>query len=68
MNTVAPLCKDCLREKRIATVHGPTCPHQEKSGPNWFPDWWHLGPFNPEAEARRCAWIRDNLARTPAEL
>ena len=48
------LCPACLRESRIATAAGPTCPHQPATGANWFPAWWS----EPGTEARRLEWLR----------
>ncbi len=36
----APLCPSCLAEKIVATLHGPTCSHGEKTGVKWFPENW----------------------------
>jgi hypothetical protein len=53
------LCPQCLAEARIATVNGPTCPHQAKTGAAWFPEWWdkdekrriaHLQFIQPQPE------------------
>jgi hypothetical protein len=51
------LCPQCRAENRIATVNGPTCPHQAKTGADWFPPWWGDRPFAPESEPRRIAHL-----------
>jgi hypothetical protein len=53
MSQAPQLCEQCKRENRIATVNGPTCPHQPASGAAWFPAWWG----EPGAEARRIAFL-----------
>lgn len=53
------LCPLCLAANVIATAGGPTCTHQSTSGTAWFPDWWHLGPFDEVCTARRCAWLQE---------
>jgi len=57
MNLHADLCPSCRKRGVIATTGGPTCPHGAETGAKWFPDWWHVGPFNPENERRRCDWL-----------
>ncbi len=50
-------CPACLRENRIATAAGPTCPHHEPSGANWFPANWAT-----MHEAERIAWVKQKEA------
>jgi hypothetical protein len=52
-SNAAVLCPQCRQENRIATVNGPTCPHQPKSGTAWFPDWWS----EAQSEHRRIAHL-----------
>lgn len=53
MSNGPQLCEQCRRENRIATVNGPTCPHQANTGAAWFPPWWS----EPGAEVRRLPWL-----------
>lgn len=50
------LCPACLRDNRIATIAGPTCPH---TGQAWFPPWW----CEPGMDARRVEWVRTQRAK-----
>ncbi len=46
------LCPQCRAEGVIATVNGPTCKHQEKTGAQWWPDGWATMP-----EQDRLEWL-----------
>lgn len=51
--TLSPaLCPACLRENRVATVKGPTCPHQPNAGANWWPAGWAT-----MGEVERVKWL-----------
>ena len=50
------LCPDCRKQGVIATMHGPTCTHQAKTGAAWFPDWWDKD--HTLGEVKRVEWIK----------
>jgi hypothetical protein len=61
------LCPLCRAENRIATAGGPTCPHQPKSGADWFPPGWG-GPVaggHHMAEAARLLWLERRATESP---
>lgn len=55
------LCSACLTENRIATVNGPTCPHQVETGAAWWPSWWMIRG----AEVCRLNWLNSKRGSAP---
>lgn len=49
------LCPECLRENRISTERGPSCPHHPETGVRFWPAWW----TEPGMELRRLAWLTE---------
>lgn len=45
-------CPECLKANVVASIDGPTCPHQMNSGLLWFPAWWDSAP-----ESQRLVWL-----------
>lgn len=61
MTTAPDLCQRCRAENRIATVGGPTCPHQPKTGAAWFPPGWGGADYSRGMnEAERLLWLERN--------
>ena len=63
-------CPLCLKENVVATMGGPTCRHQPKSGLAWFPEWW-TGSFGDPViatEQKRADYMQQQQAAAEFRL